>query len=152
MDLEIVERMRSTMPADDDHPCRSGAWQPQTAEWDADELEVVEDVLPTDIDGVCLRNTENPVHPAIGRYHPFDGDGMIHAVGFRDGKALYRNRLIRTDGLMAEQEVGRPLWAGLAERPKDTLADYGWGAPADNGPGTSWERASCFLANGRLKP
>jgi carotenoid cleavage dioxygenase-like enzyme len=36
--------------------------------------------------GVYLRNTENPLHPAIVRYHPFDGDGMIHKVSFRDGK------------------------------------------------------------------
>jgi carotenoid cleavage dioxygenase-like enzyme len=35
---------------------------------------------------VYLRNTENPLHPAIVRYHPFDGDGMIHTVSFRDGQ------------------------------------------------------------------
>ena len=29
------------------------------------------------IDGIYVRNTENPVHDAIGRYHPFDGDGML---------------------------------------------------------------------------
>lgn len=128
MDLEIVERRLSTLPEDDDHPYRTGTWQPQTKEWDANDLQVVEGAIPTDVDGVYLRNTENPAHPAIARYHPFDGDGMIHAVGFRDGRAFYRNRFIRTDGFQAEQEVGKPLWAGLAERPTDTLADYGWGA------------------------
>ena len=74
-----------------------------------------------------LRNTENPVHPAIGRYHPFDGDGMIHLVGFRDGRAFYRNKFVRTDALLAEQQEGRPLWAGLAERP-DKAKRPGWGA------------------------
>ena len=29
----------------------------------------------------------------------------------------YRNRFVRTDGLLAEQEAGRSLWAGLAENP-----------------------------------
>ena len=62
-----------------------------------------------------LRNTENPLHPALKFYHPFDGDGMMHVVGFRDGKAFYRNRFIRTDGLLAENEAGGPLWPGLAE-------------------------------------
>ena len=61
--------------------------------------------LPADLDGVYLRNTENPVHPSIRMYHPFDGDGMLHAVGFQDGQASYRNRFVRTDGFLAEQEA-----------------------------------------------
>jgi carotenoid cleavage dioxygenase-like enzyme len=128
MDVEVVGRLLSTLPADDDHPYRTGPWQPQTTEWKADDLQVVEGEIPADLDGVYLRNTENPVHPSLKNYHPFDGDGMIHVVGFRDGKAFYRNRFIRTDGLMAEQEAGHALWAGLAERPSSSLRDEGWGA------------------------
>ena len=127
MDVAVVGRMLSTLPADDDHPYRTGAWRPQTTEWRADDL-VVEGTLPDDLEGVYLRNTENPVHPAIGRYHPFDGDGMVHAVVFRGGRAHYRNRFVRTEGLLAEQEAGGPLWAGLAERPERGLAGHGWGA------------------------
>ena len=127
MDIEVLGRAISTLPADDDHPYRTGPWRPQTVERKADNLEVIGD-LPTDLDGVYLRNTENPVHPAMELYHPFDGDGMVHVVGFRDGKAFYRNRFIRTDGFLAEQEAGRPLWAGLAEDPRRTEVDKGWGA------------------------
>jgi carotenoid cleavage dioxygenase-like enzyme len=126
MDVEIVGRMLSTLPADDDHPYRTGPWRPQHTEWRADDLEVIGE-LPADLDGVYLRNTENPVHPAIERYHPFDGDAMIHMVGFRDGKAFYRNRFVRTDGLLAENEAGGPLWAGIAERAGQSTRD-GWGA------------------------
>jgi carotenoid cleavage dioxygenase len=126
MDIEIVGRMLSTLPEDDDHPYRTGAWRPQNTEWRADDLEV-EGELPEDLDGVYLRNTENPVHPAIGRYHPFDGDGMIHCVGFRGGRAFYRNKFVRTDALLAEQQAGEPLWAGLAERPEKAKRP-GWGA------------------------
>ncbi|MFC5677059.1 carotenoid oxygenase family protein [Aeromicrobium endophyticum] len=128
MDVEVVGRLLSTLPADDDHPYRTGPWQPQTTEWKADDLQVVEGEIPTDLDGVYLRNTENPVHPSLKNYHPFDGDGMIHVVGFRDGKAFYRNRFIRTDGFLAEQEAGQALWAGLAERPSSSKRDEGWGA------------------------
>ncbi|MDM4719528.1 carotenoid oxygenase family protein [Micromonospora sp. WMMA1363] len=128
MDVEVVGRILSTLPADDDHPYRTGAWRPQTTEWKADDLDVVEGDLPTDLDGVYLRNTENPVHPALRTYHPFDGDGMIHIVGFRDGTAFYRNRMIQTDGFKAEAEHGGPLWAGLAERPDRSLRADGWGA------------------------
>ena len=128
MDVEAVGRLLSTLPEDDDHPYRTGPWQPQTTEWKADDLQVVEGEIPKDLDGVYLRNTENPVHPSLKNYHPFDGDGMVHVVGFRDGTAFYRNRFIRTDGLMAEQDAGHALWAGLAERPSSSLRTDGWGA------------------------
>ena len=116
VDVEVYGEMLSTLPQDDDHPYRTGAWRPQHVEYDADDLAVAGE-LPPDLYGVYLRNTENPLHPAIARYHPFDGDGMIHKVSFRDGHVSYRNRFVRTDGLLAEQEAGRSLWAGLAEKP-----------------------------------
>ena len=81
-DVEVYGKLLSTLPADDDHPYRSGAWRPQHVEYDADDLDV-QGELPDDLYGVYLRNTENPLHPAIARYHPFDGDGMIHKVSFR---------------------------------------------------------------------
>src|SRR5436190_22158664 len=88
-DVEVYAKMLSTLPDDDDHPYRSGPWRPQNIEYDADELEI-QGELPDDLYGVYLRNTENPLHPAIVRHHPFDGDGMIHKVSFRDGKVSYR--------------------------------------------------------------
>src|SRR5271165_5319379 len=128
MHVEIVGKWLSTLPADDDHPYRTGPWRPQSTEWLADDLEVAEGDIPADLDGVYLRNTENPLHPSMKAYHPFDGDGMIHVVGFRDGEAFYRNRFIRTDGLLAENEAGGPLWAGLAEPPALSTRDDGHGA------------------------
>ena len=127
MDVEVVGRALSTLPGDDDHPYRTGPWRPQHTEWRADDLEVIGE-LPADLDGIYLRNTENPVHPAIGRYHPFEGDGMVHVVGFRDGKAFYRNRFVRTEAFEAEQEAGESLWVGLAERPGKAKRTDGWGA------------------------
>jgi len=125
---EIVGKFLSTLPEDDDHPYRTGPWRPQTTEWDADDLTVVDGEIPTDLDGVYLRNTENPLHPALKAYHPFDGDGMLHVVGFRDGKAFYRNRFVRTEGFLAENEAGGPLWPGLAEPVSLAKRDKGWGA------------------------
>ncbi|GAA1727136.1 carotenoid cleavage dioxygenase [Dietzia kunjamensis subsp. schimae] len=128
METEVLGRILSTLPADDDHPYRTGPWRPQHTERAADDLEVIGD-LPDDLDGVYLRNTENPVHGALsGIYHPFDGDAMMHVVGFRDGEAFYRNRFVRTDGLLAEQEAGGPLWPGIAEKPTAARVDHGWGA------------------------
>ncbi|WP_417482413.1 carotenoid oxygenase family protein [Maricaulis sp.] len=108
------------------HPYMSGAWTPNFDEYDADKMEVIGEI-PTDIDGVYVRNTENPVHGSIGLYHPFDGDGMIHAISFRDGQAAYHNRFVRTKAFMAEAEAGKALWAGIAEDPKLSTRP-GWGA------------------------
>ncbi|MGI8754165.1 MAG: carotenoid oxygenase family protein [Acidimicrobiales bacterium] len=127
MDVTVVGRVLSTLPADDDHPYRTGPWRPQDTERDATDLDVTGEV-PADLDGVYLRNTENPVRPPIKRYHPFDGDGMLHVLSFRDGGASYRNRFVPTEGLKAERDAGHALWAGLAERPASALREDGWGA------------------------
>ncbi|HHG5368171.1 TPA: carotenoid oxygenase family protein [Pseudomonas aeruginosa] len=109
------------------HPYLQGAWTPLLEEVNASELPVLQGEIPRDIDGVYLRNTQNPVFPSLQRYHPFDGDGMLHMVSFRDGMASYRNRFIATKGLRAEEEAGKRLWAGLMEDPA-LSSRTGWGA------------------------
>lgn len=128
MRTTVVHRWTSGLPADDDHPYRTGAWRPDLVEYDAEDLDVIEGAIPEELDGVYLRNTENPLLPAIGRYHPFDGDGMLHAIRFAGGRARYRNRMIRTAGLAAELAAGRPLWAGIIEPPASSERADGWGA------------------------
>ena len=128
MTATVRATIASTLPVDDTHPYRSGAWRPNLREWDADDLEVVEGGLPSDLSGVYLRNTENPVHEAIGRYHPFDGDGMLHQIAFHDGRASYRNRFVRTDGFLAEQEAAESLWTGMLGAPEQSKREDGWGA------------------------
>jgi carotenoid cleavage dioxygenase-like enzyme len=117
-----------TLPPDDRHPYRTGPWQPTLVEHDTSALEVLEGAVPTDLRGLFLRNTENPVHDSIGLYHPFDGDGMLHQVLFEDGRASYRNRFVRTDGFLAEQQAGAPLWTGTLDSPERSVRPDGWGA------------------------
>jgi carotenoid cleavage dioxygenase len=128
MNVRVVDRVASTLPGDDAHPYRTGAWKPNVVEYDATDLDVVAGAIPDDLNGVYLRNTENPVHEAIGMYHPFDGDGMLHMIAFANGEATYRNRFIRTDGFLAEQAAAESLWAGLLARPTDSKREAGWGA------------------------
>ena len=125
----LVEKLPPivTTLRDHEHPYMQGAWTPMYGEVNATGLEVIEGQIPTDIDGVYLRNTEIPVHEPIGRYHPFDGDGMLHMISFRGGKADYRNRFVRTRGFQAEQEAGRALWGGLMAPPGASLRQ-GFGA------------------------
>jgi carotenoid cleavage dioxygenase len=109
------------------HPYLNGAWTPLHEEVDATDLEVTEGEIPADLDGVYLRNTENQVHQPLGRFHPFDGDGMLHQIDFHGGRASYRNRWIRTRGFQAEQEAGGSLWGGLMDGPGVSLRP-GFGA------------------------
>ena len=109
------------------HPYLNGAWTPQHDEVTADDLAVIEGAIPTDIDGIYLRNTENQLHQPLGRYHPFDGDGMIHQIDFRGGRASYRNRWVRTRCFGAEQTAGGSLWGGLMDPPGTSLRP-GFGA------------------------
>lgn len=114
MDLEIVNRFTSSLPANDLHPYRTGAWRPSHVEHNAANLPIWGE-LPRDLDGVYLRNTENPRFESAMMYHPFDGDGMVHAMDFRDGRAAYRNRFVRTQGFLAESEAQAALSLGLLE-------------------------------------
>jgi carotenoid cleavage dioxygenase len=91
-------------------------------EVDASNLEVIGEI-PLDLDGVYLRNGPNPQFEPTGRYHWFDGDGMVHAVHFHDGTATYRNRWIRTEAFERERAAGDVQWVGimepLASNPRD---------------------------------
>ena len=71
--------------------------------------------IPKDLAGFFLRNGPNNQFDPVSAeaYHPFDGDGMIHQVEFRDGLARYRNRWVRTQGFEVERRAGRSLWPGF---------------------------------------
>ncbi|WP_339688784.1 carotenoid oxygenase family protein [uncultured Parasphingorhabdus sp.] len=120
-----VDQVKVTLEPND-HPYRNGAWTPIFEELDIDDLEII-GTIPADIDGLYVRNTENPVHDSLGRYHPFDGDGMIHTIRLQNGRASYRNRFVRTEGFEAEQNEGGPLWVGIMGKPSDSKR-LGWGA------------------------
>ncbi|MCB9786629.1 MAG: carotenoid oxygenase family protein [Deltaproteobacteria bacterium] len=87
---------------------------PVQGEAEARDLRVIGE-LPRDLRGVYARNGPNARFQAAGAYHWFDGDGMVHAVSFRDGRADYRARYVQSDHFRAETEAGRALWTGLLE-------------------------------------
>ena len=98
------------------NPYLAGLYAPQREERTDDVLEVIGE-LPPDLDGVYLRNGPNPRLDPVGRYHWFDGDGMLHAVRFRDGRASYRNRWVRTRGFAAEEGSATARFNGVMENP-----------------------------------
>ncbi|WP_067688779.1 carotenoid oxygenase family protein [Nocardia jejuensis] len=97
------------------NPYLEGPYAACSEEVTATDLTVLYGELPVDLDGVYVRNGPNPQFAPLGRYHWFDGDGMLHAVHFENGRATYRNRYVRTDEFEAEHAAGTALWRGVIE-------------------------------------
>ena len=97
-----------------DIPALNGNSAPVTQECFSDSLTVIGEV-PKDLNGSYFRNGPNAYYPPDWRYHAYDGDGMVHAVHFDQGKVSYRNRWVLTQGLQEERAAGHSLWKGLKE-------------------------------------
>jgi carotenoid cleavage dioxygenase len=108
------------------NPYLEGDFAPVHEETTIESLQVV-GRLPTDLCGMFVRNGPNPQFPPKGRYHWFDGDGMLHGVRIQDGKASYRNRYVQTVGYKAEKKAGKALWGGLLDPPD--VAKFALGLP-----------------------
>ena len=94
-------------------PFLQGLLAPTFDERDDDGLEVVGEI-PAALNGMFVRTGPNPEFAPMGAYHPFDGDGMLHAVDIADGTASYRNRWIESKGLLAERARGESCFGGMA--------------------------------------
>ncbi|KAI5073066.1 hypothetical protein GOP47_0011079 [Adiantum capillus-veneris] len=76
-----------------------------------DECEPVRDIpvegnLPSCLNGEFVRIGPNPKFKPVAGYHWFDGDGMIHALRIKDGKATYVSRFVQTSRLKQETHFG----------------------------------------------
>ena len=97
-----------------DSPFLGGNYAPVHDELDADDCPVTGD-LPSALQGTLYRNGSNPHLPPAEPYHWFTGDGMVHAITLSAGHASYRNRWVRTARFLAEEQAGRPLFAGFGQ-------------------------------------
>ncbi len=106
------------------NPYLQGNFAPVLEEVTATDLPVTGQV-PEALCGRYLRNGPNPASPPEpSTYHWFSGDGMVHGIRLRDGRAeWYRNRWVRS------AEVARTL--GEAPRSGPVHADMDF-APNTN--------------------
>jgi carotenoid cleavage dioxygenase len=103
-------------------PVLAGGFAPIEQEVTMD-LTDIEGEVPKDLTGMYVRNGPNRRFEAQGRYHWFDGDGMLHAVRFEGGKVQYQNRWVMTDGLKEELAAGSALWQGIKDPPRKDRPD-----------------------------
>ncbi|MEW5319701.1 MAG: hypothetical protein WDW38_010839 [Sanguina aurantia] len=83
------------------------------------EDSMVEGTIPAELEGTLLRN--GPGIFEIGSRsipQPFDGDGMVCSFAFKDGKAFFRNKLVRTEGFVAEQRAQKQLYRSAFNKGK----------------------------------
>lgn len=62
--------------------------------------------LPSCLNGEFVRIGPNPKFKPVAGYHWFDGDGMVHGLRIKDGKATYVSRFVRTSKLKQEEFFG----------------------------------------------
>lgn len=71
----------------------------------------VEGQIPRELEGTYFRNGPGlQIDNEQQQRHTFDGDGMILSLAFKDGKAFFRNRFVRTKGFEEEQAAGKILY------------------------------------------
>jgi 8'-apo-carotenoid 13,14-cleaving dioxygenase len=108
--MKVAEFNRDRMRADAPHPYLTGIHTPMAAE-----------LIPAALDGRYIRIGPNPAAPPNpGSYHWFTGDGMVHGVKLKRGKAeWYRNRWIKSRAVSAA--LGQPEAPGPRNGISDTV-------------------------------
>ncbi|CAM6128740.1 unnamed protein product [Calypogeia fissa] len=71
--------------------------------------------LPECLNGAYLRVGPNPMFAPVAKYHWFDGDGMLHGLRIKDGKATYACRYVRTARLEQEEFWGAPKFIKVGD-------------------------------------
>ena len=101
------------------NPYLEGNYAPVTREVTAEagDLKVTGHV-PEELNGRYLRNGPNPASaPEPSTYHWFTGDGMVHGISLRDGRAQwYRNRWVRAASVtqaLGETPIPGRVHAGM---------------------------------------
>ncbi len=128
--MNAPDRIDNFAPFGDDFgPLLTGPFAPLADESELTNLPLLKGHIPADLNGVYMRVGPNPRFAPQGRYHPFDGDGMVHAAEFRQGRLTVRNRWVRTEAWQREDAAGAATHWGIREtlmgRPDKPLRDAG---------------------------
>lgn len=96
-------------PSVDPKHVLSDNFAPVISELPPTDCEIIHGALPPCLDGAYIRNGPNPQFLPRGPYHLFDGDGMLHAIRIRRGKATLCSRYVKTYKYNVEKKTGAPV-------------------------------------------
>ena len=85
------------------------SWYPSEIE-ESYTITEIEGEIPRDLYGTLYRNGPSQRHLPPQGYealHLFDGDALVHAFRFDDGKAHYTGKFVESESYLVEQEEGR---------------------------------------------
>ena len=102
------------------------AYRNVSVELDDVPLTVRRGAIPQGLEGTLYRNGPGRLERGgVWFHHPFDGDGMIAAIRFAENRATLRNRFVRTEGWLAEEQAGKLLYRGVfgTQKPGGPLAN-----------------------------
>ncbi|MEL6353614.1 MAG: carotenoid oxygenase family protein [Cyanobacteria bacterium J06627_28] len=121
--MQTLERQNQNLSYTREDWTRGYLSQPKEFSYWIDD---VEGEIPTALVGTIFRN--GPGLTDVNGYrlkHPFDGDGMINSIAFKDGKAYYQNKFVKTEGYLKEQKSGKPEYRGVfgTQKPGGVLAN-----------------------------
>lgn len=105
--------MASVMRGSNEVPSCHGGLENLDEEYDY-RIEDIEGEVPADLSGTFFRN--GPGRQRIGGKpygHWFDGDGMLCAFTFQDGRVHFRNRYVRTPKYVEETAAQAVLYRGF---------------------------------------
>ncbi len=110
------------------NPYLQGNFAPVREEVTATEL-VVTGHIPDTLSGRYVRNGPNPVSvPEPASYHWFTGDGMVHGIRLRDGRAeWYANRWVRSGEVakaLGEAPPSGRVHAGMDSAPNTNVIGH----------------------------
>ena len=115
------------------NPYLTGNFAPIAEEVTAENL-AVDGELPRELCGRYVRNGPNPITaPKDSTYHWFIGDGMVHGIRLRDGRAeWYRNRYVGSKQVskhLGIPDISGPNWNKSLQGPNTNVAGFA---------GTTW--------------
>jgi len=97
-------------------PYLQGNYAPVDEERDLDESQLrIEGEVPTSLLGAYMRDGANVAFQPNHYVYPLDGDGMVHAVYFKDGHVEYKNRWVQTSHLMTERKFNHTIYGSVGK-------------------------------------
>ncbi|KAM3271230.1 hypothetical protein ACQJBY_041791 [Aegilops geniculata] len=116
--LDMLERLAVRLGHDkkaEPNPWLSGNFAPVLHETPPTAGLPVHGHLPECLNGEFLMVGANPKFAPVAGYHWFDGDGMIHALHIKDGKATYVSRYVKTSRFMQEEYFGEAKFMKIGD-------------------------------------